>query len=322
MAKTKTNRLYILRWILWILLVQFILGNVCAALYAYKFTHFFKNPGDWNVAHPKNVFDKTWKLFKGPEFGKNENEPAPEFPSEHLTLTTSNKTIIDVWYSSVPNAKGTVCIFHGLMSNKAYYLPEANEFRNYGFNVFMLDFRGHGRSEGMKTSIGYNEAEEVKIAYDYVRKRNGDTIYLYGGSMGAVTIARAVAVYQLNPSGIILDMPFDGLLDHIRARGRSFGFPQNLFAIPVSCWISLENSIPVFQFKTSSYAKDIHCPVLLEWGTRDHLVTQKETETIFNSLASKNKKLVVYEDGVHSSLFTQDPIKWKKEMEAFLHLHQ
>ena len=321
MAKTKTNKLNFLRWILWILLVQFILGNVCAAIYAYKFTHFFKDPYEWNVARPKNLLDKTWKLFKGPEFGKNENEPAPEFPYEHLILTTSNKTKIDSWYSSVRNAKGTICIFHGLTSNKAYYLPEANEFRNYGFNVFMLDFRGHGRSEGMKTSIGYNEAEEVKLAYDYVRKRSGDTVYLYGGSMGAVTIARAVAVYKLNPTGIILDMPFDGLLDHIRARGRSFGFPQNLFAIPVSCWIALENSFPVFQFKTSSYAKEIRCPVLLEWGTHDHLVTEKETQNIFNSLASKNKKLVFYEDGVHSSFFAQYPIKWKKEMEAFLNLH-
>lgn len=303
------------------MLVQFILGNICAALYAYKFTHFFKNPADWNVAHPKNVFDKTWKLFKGPETGKNQNEPAPEFPYEHLTLTTADKTKIDAWYSSVSNAKGTVCLFHGLTSNKAYYLPEATEFRNYGYNVFMLDFRGHGRSEGMKTSIGYNEAEEVKIAYDYVRKRSGDTVYLYGGSMGAACVARAVGVYNLNPSGIILDMPFDGLLDHIGARGRSFGFPKNLFAIPVACWISLENSIPVFRFKTSAYAKNIHCPVLLEWGTNDYLVTRKETETIFNSLATKNKTLAVYENGEHSSFFNQDPAKWKQEIEAFLHLH-
>ena len=116
-------------------------------------------------------------------------------------------------------------------------------------------------------------------------------------------------------------MPFDALLDDIRARGRSFGFPQNWFAVPVSCWIALENSLPVFEFKTSSYAKEIHCPVLLQWGNLDDVVKENETENIFNSLASKNKTLAVYQDGVHSSLFGQDPLKWKKEMEAFLRLH-
>jgi hypothetical protein len=68
----QTNLRYYLKWVLWALLVQFALANISAAIYAYKFTHFFKEPADWNVAHPKSVFDKTWKLFKGPSFGKDE----------------------------------------------------------------------------------------------------------------------------------------------------------------------------------------------------------------------------------------------------------
>jgi alpha-beta hydrolase superfamily lysophospholipase len=318
-TKTKSFRLY-LKWILWVLLVQFILANISAAIYAYKFTHFYEQPGEWNVAHPKNVIDKTWKLFKGPSFGKNDYEPAPNFPFEVLTLISSRGTKLNCWYSSVPDAKGTICIFHGLTSNKAYYRKEAGEFRKYGFNVLLLDFRGHGKSEGMKTSIGYNEAEDVKIAYEYIKSKGEQNIYLLGGSMGAVSVARAVAVYQLTPSGIILDMPFDGLLDHIEARGRSFGFPPKLFAYPVCFWIRIENSIPAFRFKTSSYAENISCPVLMEWGTADHLVTKEETENIFHSLSSKDKKLVIYEDALHSSFLSQDSLKWKKEIEQFLHL--
>ncbi|MGZ3853327.1 MAG: alpha/beta hydrolase [Flavisolibacter sp.] len=316
-----SNYRYYLKWIIWALVLQFALANISAAIYAYKFTHFFKNPPDWDVAHPRNVFDKTWKLFKGPSFGKEENEKQPTFPYQGLTLSLSNGGKIDAWYSQVPNPLGTICLFHGLTSSKAFYIDEANEFRNYGFNVFLLDFRGHGKSAGMQTTIGYNEAEEIKLAYDYLKAKGQTSIYLYGGSMGAVAVARGVAIYHLNPSGIILDMPFDGLLDHLKARGRSFGFPQSLFAVPVACWMSLESSIPVFSHKTSTYAKDIHCPVLLEWGTADHLVTQKETKDIFNALASKNKRLVVYDHGVHSSFLRQDPFKWKEAMHSFLFAH-
>lgn len=319
-ARAKNIRFY-LKWVLWIFIAQFVLANISAAIYAYKLTHFYKHPANWNIGKPTNIFNKTWKLFNGPQFGKNDHEVLPDFPIETLNFKLANGNKIEAWYSSVPNPRGTICLFHGLTSNKAYYTKEAAQYRDYGFNVMLVDFRGHGKSEGMSTGMGYLESEEVKIAYDYVKGRGEQNIYLFGGSMGAVAVARAVAVYQLNPSGIILDMPFDGLVDHIKARGRSFGFPPKLFALPVCFWISVESSIPSFKHKTSTYAKDIHCPVLLQWGTADHLVTRTETEDIFNALASKEKRLVVYENGVHSSLLGQEPEQWKKEMEAFLHLH-
>ena len=318
LLKRKPKLRTVLRWTLWALLTQLLLGNISAALYAYKFTHFFEKPGEWNVAQPKNVLDKTWKLFKGPAFGKNGNEPLPDFPFMNLTLKSKDGTEIEAWYSTVAAAKGTVCLFHGLTSNKAYYLPEARFFRDQGYNVLLLDFRGHGKSGGMKTTLGYDEAEDVKLACDFLKTKNENRIFLFGGSMGAVTIARAVSVYRLDVSGIVLEMPFDRLLDHVKARGRSFGFPQTLFAVPVTCWIGLENSFPVFRHKTSRYAETIHCPVLLQWGTKDHLVTPEETQNIFDHLSSQNKKLVVYEDAVHSSLLNQDPIQWKREMEQFL----
>ncbi|MGZ3880684.1 MAG: hypothetical protein ACXVBF_05075, partial [Flavisolibacter sp.] len=132
-----SNYRYYLKWIIWALVLQFALANISAAIYAYKFTHFFKNPPDWDVAHPRNVFDKTWKLFKGPSFGKEENEKQPTFPYQGLTLSLSNGGKIDAWYSQVPNPLGTICLFHGLTSSKAFYIDEANEFRNYGFNVFL-----------------------------------------------------------------------------------------------------------------------------------------------------------------------------------------
>jgi len=308
-------------WILWVFVVQFLLGNISAAFYAYKFTHFFEKPGEWNVSQPKNIFDKTWKLFKGPEFGKNIDEPLPDFPFKHLKFTTANGNKIDAWYSGVAVPRGTICLFHGLTANKSYYLSEANVFRAMGFNVVLLDFRGHGKSDGMKTTIGYNESEEVKLVYDFLKSRGEKRIFLFGGSMGAVTIARAVSIYGLNPSGIILEMPFNSLLDHIKARGRSFGFPQTIFAVPVTCWIGIENSFGVFTHKTSVYARNINCPVLLQWGTKDHLVTLEETSVIFTNLASKNKKLVVYEEGTHSSFLHQDSTKWKKEVQLFLDLN-
>lgn len=318
LLKKKPKLPVVFKWILWMLTVQFILGNISAAIYAYKFTHFFKDADNWNIANAKNVFDKTWKLFKGPEYGKDGTETPPPFPVQPLHLSLSNGKKINAWYTNDKNSKGVICLFHGLTSNKSYYAHEAAYFKEEGYNVFMLDFRGHGTSDGMATTIGYDEAEEVKLAFDFLKANGEKKIYLFGGSMGAVAVARAVAHHRLSPAAIILEMPFDGLVDHLKARGRSFGFPESTFAIPVTFWVGIENSFPAFQHKTSAYAKNISCPVLLQCGTNDHLVKNEETHRIFRNLRSKNKKLVLYEDAVHSSLLKQDPLKWDKEVMSFI----
>ncbi len=90
-------------------------------------------------------------------------------------------------------------------------LAEAYEFRYQGYNVLMVDFRAHGNSGGNTTTIGVREAEEVKLAYDYVSQMGEKKIILWGSSMGAVAIAKAVADYDIKPAGVILEMPFASL---------------------------------------------------------------------------------------------------------------
>ncbi|HEX6333303.1 MAG TPA: alpha/beta fold hydrolase, partial [Flavisolibacter sp.] len=214
-----------LKWLMWIIVLQLLLGNISAALYAYRLTHFKAEAAEWNIAEANNVFDKTWMLFTGPQYARDTVENHPVFPVRDVTFKTAKGLLIHAWYSTVAGARGTVCLFHGLNSNKAYYEPEAAAFRSYGFNVLMVDFRAHGISEGMQSTIGYDEAEEVMLAFRFARNQGAGLVFLFGGSMGAVTIARAVSHYRLNPDGIILDMPFDGLVDHVRARGGTFGFP-------------------------------------------------------------------------------------------------
>ncbi|HEX6332761.1 MAG TPA: alpha/beta hydrolase, partial [Flavisolibacter sp.] len=79
----------------------------------------------------------------------------------------------------------------------------------------------------------------------------------------------------------------------------------------------IENGFPAFRHRTSTYAKDITCPVLLQWGRKDHLVKPSETLSVYRSLASRRKKLVVYEAG-HTSFLRQSPGKWHEAMRKFL----
>src|SRR5882762_9740801 len=99
----------IIRWILWVLLIQFVLINISAAFYAYKLTHFYTDPSLRIYKSPPNLFAKTWKLFTGPKQPRSIVTEIPAFSFDTITLRTTNGISIDAWYckaDSVP--KGTV----------------------------------------------------------------------------------------------------------------------------------------------------------------------------------------------------------------------
>jgi uncharacterized protein len=310
------------RWIGWVLLVQFILINISASLYAYRFTHVSEDPTLRNSKHSKNIFVKTWRLFTGPRQAKSIITETPSFVFDTVKLKTGNGISINGWYSKTDStSKGTVILFHGITANKGMIVDIADEFRLLGYNILMLDFRAHGNSGGQTTSIGVNEAEEVKLAYDYVAKKGESTIFLWGTSMGAVAVARSMAVYSLHPAGVILEMPFASLKTHLQARARILGFqgfPEKPFGFFVTFWIGIERGFNGFKHKTTSYVKKINAPVLMQWGAMDEYVQKNETDKIYNAIASANKKLVVYNRAGHESLLQSDPVKWRIETERFL----
>lgn len=216
------------------------------------------------------------------------------------------------------SAIGTVILFHGLNSNKGVVLPEAYEFLSMGYNTLLIDMRAHGQSSGIANSLGIKESEEVKLAYDFVRNKGEKNIVLWGMSLGAVIISKAVYDYGISPQKIILEMPFERLQDHVRARARVLGFPDEPFGFFVTLWTGIEQGYWGFGHQTTRYVKKINCPVLLQWGDQDEYVLKKETENIFKNIVSEKKTMVVYEKGLHQSLLKTETDKWRKTVSDFL----
>ena len=319
-GKTRSRLRSFITWALWVLLVQLILVNISAALYAHKLTHLQTAvPGLVQKPPSRNVFAKTWRLFSGPAFYRQFPERPPAFNYEVIQLKTKKNISIEGWYIRTDSSRiGTVILVHGLSSNKGLILDEATVFMNMGYNIMLIDTRSHGNSGGDITTIGYRESEEVKLAYDHIKQGGEKRIFLWGTSMGAVAIMKAVSDYQFEPSGIIIEMPFLSLQSHLRGRARMLGFPEQPFGFFTTFWIGAERGFNGFGFKATRYAKNIHCPVLLQYGAKDDLVLKRETETIYNAIASGNKQLVVYENAFHESFLRNDPVLWRREVERFL----
>ena len=170
--KTRRRLPSLFRWIGWVLLFQLVLFNISAAIYAHRLTHFYNDPSLQGSHSSGNIFRKTWKLFTGPKFPKSIIRQTPSFSYDTIRLKRSNGDLIDAWYGEPDSmARGTVIMFHGHGGTKGGNSAEAAAFRKMGYNIFQIDFRAHGNSGGNTCTIGYDEAEDVKLAYDYIKKK-------------------------------------------------------------------------------------------------------------------------------------------------------
>lgn len=301
------------------LLVQFALVNISSALYAYRLTFFYEAHSLSLNNEKRNVFAKTWRIFTGTKYSKSKIKSIPGFPYDTIILKTKDGLTIEAWYSNTDIIKkGTVILFHGIGGAKDYLISEAGAFRNLGYNVMLVDFRGHGNSSGNTITMGVKESEEVKLAFDYVKQLGEKRIFIWGGSMGAVAVAHAIGQYQLNASGIILEAPFASIQSHLKAKARVLGFPSQPFAVLTTFWIGIERGFNAYSARTDNYAKKIHCPVLVQWGSLDDYVLKWEIDKVFSAIPSTDKKLVIYKNGMHESLLRRDSLLWEKEVGEFL----
>jgi len=295
----------------------FILFNIVVICHAYKFTHYYDaNEVTIKAQKDKTTWDKTKELLFGFNAVKQKNI-APDSIFKTVYLKTKDSLRLEAWMMEVPNAKGTIALFHGHGGKKSGTLTEAYSFQQMGYNTMLLDFRAHGNSEGNTCTIGNNEAEDIKMAYEYLQQQGEKNIVLWGISLGAATITKAINDYGITPQKIILEMPFGSLPDAVAGRIKIMGLPVQPLATMLTFWGGVENGFWAFNLKPWNYAKKIKCPVLLQHGTNDPRVTQEETKHLFDNITSK-KKWVEYENSGHESLCKKEHDKWVTEVSTFL----
>jgi uncharacterized protein len=307
----------IIRFLLKTILLVFILLNIVIAFQAYKFTHFY-NRGEVKIKaqSEKSSWDKTKEMLFGINYEKQQNQ-VPDSNFKTVILTTKDSLKLEGWMIPVDHARGTVVLFHGHGGKKSGVLSEAAVFRNLGYNTFLLDFRAHGSSEGNTCTVGYRESEDVKLAYDHIKNSGEKNIVLYGISMGASTITKAINDYGLQPSKVILDMPFGSMIDAVRGHIKMMKLPAEPFSTLLTFWGGTEHGFWAFNLKPCEYAKKISCPVLLQRGKNDPRVSENEVKMIFDNIHSP-RKFVLYENSGHESLCKNEHAKWVNEVTTFL----
>jgi alpha-beta hydrolase superfamily lysophospholipase len=210
-----------------------------------------------------------------------------------------------------------VLAFGGYGGSKEGLLPVAREFHGWGAEVWLVDFRGCGGSEGDVTSIGFHEADDVAAAVREAVGQGSRPVVIYGTSMGAAAILHAVHRRQVQPAALVLECPFDRLLSTVENRFRLMGLPPFPLAHLLVFWGGAQQGFNGFAHNPVAYAASVSCPTLLLQGDRDTRVRLAEANAIAANLGSSGQQ-VVFAGLSHESYLAAQPDRWRTEVGGFL----
>jgi len=208
-----------------------------------------------------------------------------------INLTTEDNSTVNALHFKVKNPKGVIVYFHGNKGSLERWGAIASAFTDYGYDVFVMDYRGYGKSTGKrKEDTLYNDA---LLCYNYIKKSYSENnIILYGRSLGA-TFATYVASKN-NPKKLLLEAPFYNL-----ANTADFHYPFSpIFLLK-------------YKFPSNEYIADITCPLTIFHGTKDKVTSYEGGKKLFDKASIQHKEFVTIDNGTHHNLASFELYKTK-----------
>jgi len=203
---------------------------------------------------------------------------------EDVYLTTSDGVRINGWY--VPAAGSTITLlwFHGNAGNLSDRVHQLQQFHHHlRVNIFMLDYREYGRSEGAVSETGTYLDAEAALAYLRGRGDQRRIVY-YGQSLGsavAVELAR-----RAQPDGLILEAPFLSVREMAKVI---------VPLLPVGGLISTK-------YDSLSKIGAIHAPLLILHGDQDEVVPYAHGKRLF-AAANEPKRFYTIPGAHHNDTY-------------------
>jgi uncharacterized protein len=174
-------------------------------------------------------------------------------PFKEITVKTNDGKLLNGLWFSADSAKGLIFYLHGNAGALDSWGEVAQRYVDLGYDVFLLDYPGYGKSEGRIRSQA-QLFEDIQAAYNEMKKRYAEErIVVIGYSIGSGPAARLASSNQ--PKLLILHAPYYSLADLMR---RTYPIiPTFLLKYP---------------FRTNEYIKDCTMPVVIFHGNQDEVI--------------------------------------------------
>jgi len=202
--------------------------------------------------------------------------------TEEYNLTTPDGAIINGLHFMTDNPRGIVLYLKGNSKSIKGWGKFAVDFTRNGFDVFMVDYRGFGKSTGKRSQLKITK--DLQAVYNEMKQKVDEKyIILYGRSLGSGFATKLASMNR--PRKLILDAPYYSLTK-LTARYAPF--------MPFS--IIMRYPMPTYK-----WIKYVQCPIHIIHGTNDKIIPFK-TSLKLSKINPKLTRLYTVIGGGHKDL--------------------
>ncbi len=261
-----------------ILKAGLLLAILCLALYLTACAYIWKQQERF-IFMPQRIITST---------------PADyHLPFEEIYLSVNGNQVssenLHAWFIPADDrpSRGVLLYLHGSALNIGANIEHAQRFRNLGFSVFLLSYRGYGKSAGVfpsEESI-YVDAETAWNYLITIRKFTPSSVFIYGHSLGGA-VAIQLALNHPDTGGVIVEGTFTSIAEMARLHPQYRILPLDI--------------IIKHRFDSIHKVGRLEVPVLYIHGTRDETVPYEMTRELFERTAS-SKRIKLILGGGHNN---------------------
>jgi pimeloyl-ACP methyl ester carboxylesterase len=172
---------------------------------------------------------------------------------EEINTKTPDGIILNSLLFKVNNSKGLIFYLHGNAGSLENWGEIALVYTALGYDLFMPDYRGYGKSEG---TIGNEQQiyDDVQLLYNKMKIKYGENkIIILGYSIGTGPAAKLAA--DNNPKLLILQAPYYSLPDIMK---------QNFPIVP--------KFLLKYKFENYKYLQKCTAPIVIFHGNKDEVI--------------------------------------------------
>lgn len=216
-------------------------------------------------------------------------------------LSNDNLKLRGYYLENEKCSDNLVVIIHGYTDNHYLDFQFIDFYLKEGFNILMIDERGHGESEGKYATYGVNEKEDLKLWIDFMREKLGQVsmVGLHGQSMGASTSLMYGGKFH-DVDFIIADCPYSDGKSILEYQFKEIGKipPKPVYSVlnkllRYKCGFSMEEVSPIKDIK------NCNIPILFIHGKSDKTIPYSMSVDMFEERNNGDDKLLLIEGADH-----------------------
>ena len=218
---------------------------------------------------------------------------------EDIALQAADGARLHGWFVPRADSERVLLFFHGNAGNISHRGDSVAIFHQLGLNVFIIDYRGYGKSEGKPSEIGLYE--DARSAWRYLtetKKYHKDNIVVFGRSLGGIVATNLASEYQ--PGALILESTFSSAKDMA-----SEIFPLMSYFVPMR-----------FEFNCVERVQHVSSPVLVLHSPDDEIIPYRLGEKVYQT-ANEPKSFVKLK-GSHNTGFMSSQPDYQEAIKKFL----